>query len=46
MSTNAALNTMGVNKIKWNGAKSNKLILSDKTHSIIAFPGFEFMNMA
>ena len=36
---------MAINKVKWN-SRSNKLILHDKTHAIIAFPGFEFMNMA
>ena len=36
---------MCVNKVKWN-SRSNKMILSDKTHAIIAFPGLEFMNLA
>ena len=36
---------MGVSKVKWN-EKSTKLILHDKTHAIIAFPGHDFYSMA
>ena len=47
MTVNPTLNTLGVNKIKWNAnSKNPKLILHDKTHAIIAFPGSDFLNMA
>ena len=39
------LNTLGITKVKWN-ARSNKMLLYDKTQAIIAFPGFEFMSLA
>ena len=46
MTSNPALNTLGVNKVKWNqNSKNTKLILHDKTHAIIAFPGQDFINM-
>ena len=46
MTSNPTLNTLGVNKVKWNqNSKNTKLILHDKTHAIIAFPGQDFINM-
>ena len=36
---------MCVNKVKWS-PKGTKIILSDKTHAIIALPGFDFMQLA
>ncbi len=47
ITTNPTLNSLGVNKVKWNiNATSTKLILNDKTHAIIAFPGTDFFTMA
>ena len=38
---------MEINKVRWNSSsKTNKFILSDKKNAVIAFPGFEFMQMA
>jgi len=36
---------MSISKVRWN-LKGTKIILSDKTHSIIALPGYEFMQLA
>ena len=43
MSTSAVFNTLALSKVKWN-AKHNKLLLQDKSHAVIAIPGFEFMS--
>ena len=44
--SSSPLNTMAISRVKWNTSRSNKLVLSDKTHAVIAFPGFDFMQMA
>ncbi len=47
IASNPTLNSLGVNKVKWNAnQKSTQLILHDKTHAVIAFAGNDFMSMA
>ena len=46
MTVNPIINTLGVNKAKWSANQKNvKLLLHDKTHAIIAFPGQDFVNL-
>jgi WD40 repeat protein len=45
LSQDLSSSTISATKARWS-SKSNKLILSDKTHAVIAFPGFEFFSMA